>query len=617
VTGDSVSRAAGDPLTIASLAKQVPLAESLQLEGGRLVRAGVAAEMNPYCRRAVAEGVTLARDTGGTCTVVTLGPPGAEDVLREAVAWGADAGLHACDAAFAGSDTLATARALAAVLRDAGPFDLILLGRNSIDGETGQVGPELAELLDLPFASGVRRLQDRGAVWHLELEHDDGSQEVELALPAVLSVAERLCDPCKVDPAGRAAVAAARLTRVDATRLGPGPWGEAGSPTTVGTTRAMEHARSLHILDGPLDSQVAEAVRALSRRGALTARPGTAATPRGDERTGNRGASRIITVLAEPGRQRVTEELLGAAARLAGEVGAAVHVLCPAAAGAAPWSALDAAPLEAAGADLVIMLHGSAVAEDVADALAASVRETAPWAVLAPSTAFGREVAGRAAAATHSGLVGDAIALSTRDDVLVAAKPAFAGALVADITCRSATQMVTVRPGVLPAPSPGPGRTVPVVTRAIGTRGRLHVLADRRDDDVETLARAAVVIGLGTGVTPEEYEELSPLAAVLGAELAATRKVTDKGWAPRSRQVGITGRSIAPRLYVAVGLSGKFNHMVGVRAAGTILAINTDRDAPVFEHCDVGIVGDWHQVVPVLQEALHRVAARPDAATIS
>ena len=616
-----MSRAAGDPLTIASLAKQVPLAESLQLEGGRLVRRGVGVEMNPYCRRAVAEGVMLARDTGGTCTVVTLGPPGAEDVLREAVAWGADAGLHACDAAFAGSDTLATARALAAVLQDAGPFDLILLGRNSIDGETGQVGPELAELLDLPFASGVRRLQDKGPVWHLELEHDDGSEEVELALPAVLSVAERLCDPCKVDPAGRAAVAAARLTRVDAARLGPGPWGEAGSPTTVGATRAMEHARSPRILDGPVDSQVAEALGELSRRGALTTGPEPPTAPRGGDQTEDRGASRLITVLAEPGRQRVSEELLGAAARLGGEVGAAVHVLCPAAADAAPWSALDAAPLGAAGADLVIMLHGSAVAEDVADALAASVRETAPWAVLAPSTAFGREVAGRAAAATHSGLVGDAIALSARDDVLVAAKPAFAGALVADITCRSATQMVTVRPGVLPAPPPGPGRgpgrTVPVVTRTIGTRGRVRVLSDRRDDDVETLARAEVVIGVGTGVKPEEYEDLSPLAAVLGAELAATRKVTDKGWAPRARQVGITGRSIAPRLYVAVGLSGKFNHMVGVRAAETILAINSDRDAPLFEHCDVGIVGDWHEVVPLLHRALRRVAPRRDAATIS
>ncbi len=539
--------------------------------------------------------------------MVTLGPPGAEDVLREAVAWGADAGLHACDPAFAGSDTLATAGALAAVLRAAGPFDLILLGRNSIDGETGQVGPELAELLDLPFAGGVRRLHDGGAVWPLELEHDDGTQEVEVALPAVLSVAERLCDPCKVDPAGRAAVAPARLTRMDAGRLGPGPWGAAGSPTMVGATRPMEQARTPRVLDGPLAAQVDEAVRVLIARGALTARPDPAASPPGDDRTADRGGSRVIAVLVEPGRRRVSDELLGAAARLGREAGAAVHALSP--------GPVDAAALASAGADLVVALEGSPVsdllaAEDVADAVTAYVRETAPWAVLAPSTAFGREVAGRAAAATASGLVGDAVALSVRGDVLVASKPAFAGALVADITCRSATQMVTIRPGVLAAPVPrAAAADVPIVTREVGLRGRVRVLSDRRDDDVETLARAATVIGVGSGVAPEEYAELSPLAAVLGAELAATRKVTDRGWAPRARQVGITGRSIAPRLYVALGLSGKFNHMVGVRAAGTIVAVNEDRSAPVFEHCDVGIVGDWHEVVPLLHAALRRDGA--------
>jgi electron transfer flavoprotein alpha subunit len=217
-------------------------------------------------------------------------------------------------------------------------------------------------------------------------------------------------------------------------------------------------------------------------------------------------------------------------------------------------------------------------------------------------------VAGRAAAATGSGLVGDAVTLAARDGRLVAAKPAFAGALVADIACRSATQMVTVRPGVLPAP-PARRHDAPVVQRTVGGRGRVRLLSERRDDDVEALARAQVVIGVGTGVTPAEYGELSPLAALLGAELAATRKVTDRGWAPRSRQVGITGRSIAPRLYVALGLSGKFNHMVGVRAAGTILAVNGDRSAPVFEHCDIGVVADWHDAVPLLHAALRRALA--------
>ena len=94
---------------------------------------------------------------------------------------------------------------------------------------------------------------------------------------------------------------------------------------------------------------------------------------------------------------------------------------------------------------------------------------------------------------------------------------------------------------------------------------------------------------------------------MLGAELAATRKVTDRGWQPRARQVGITGRSIAPQLYIGVGLSGKFNHAVGIRAAGTVLAVNNDPDAPIWDHADIGIVADWHDVVPLLTTRLAEV----------
>jgi electron transfer flavoprotein alpha subunit len=108
-------------------------------------------------------------------------------------------------------------------------------------------------------------------------------------------------------------------------------------------------------------------------------------------------------------------------------------------------------------------------------------------------------------------------------------------------------------------------------------------------------------------VPPEEYELLARLAAALGAELAATRKVADRGWQPRARQLGVTGRSIAPRLYVAVAMSGSFNHMVGVRAAEHILAINSDRAAPVFQQADIGIVGDWREVLPVLADEVTRV----------
>ena len=132
----------------------------------------------------------------------------------------------------------------------------------------------------------------------------------------------------------------------------------------------------------------------------------------------------------------------------------------------------------------------------------------------------------------------------------------------------------------------------------------MRVLARTREDDIEVLADADAVIGIGTGVPPDEYDALEALRRALGAEFGATRKVTDRGWLPRSRQIGITGRTIAPRLYVSIGASGKFNHTVGVRAAGTVLAMNPDPDAPIWDAADVGIVADWRAAVPLLVERL-------------
>jgi electron transfer flavoprotein alpha subunit len=136
--------------------------------------------------------------------------------------------------------------------------------------------------------------------------------------------------------------------------------------------------------------------------------------------------------------------------------------------------------------------------------------------------------------------------------------------------------------------------------------GLVEVLEVGRDDDVETLLTATALVGVGAGVSPDEYDLLEPLLKTLGAELAGTRKVTDKGWLPRARQVGITGHSVAPALYVAVGVQGKFNHVIGTRSAGTVVAINRDGDAPIFEWADLGIVGDWHEAVAALVAELER-----------
>jgi electron transfer flavoprotein alpha subunit len=207
------------------------------------------------------------------------------------------------------------------------------------------------------------------------------------------------------------------------------------------------------------------------------------------------------------------------------------------------------------------------------------------------------------AARLGAGLTGDAIQLDIDGDRLVSWKPAFGGRLVAAIRATSPIQMATVRPGVLPRLTPRtPARPQVEVHTAI-PRARLHMRSRQQNDQLDALALATRVVGVGAGIPPERYGELDPLLQALNAELATTRKVTDNNWLPHSRQVGITGRSIAPNLYIALAISGRFNHICGTRAAGTILAINSDAKAQIFAEADIGIVADWAMCVPLLVEA--------------
>jgi electron transfer flavoprotein alpha subunit len=595
VSGVSTAR----PLRIAALVKQIPTFEDMTLgPDGRLRREGLRLHMNDYCRRAVAQGVALADATGGTCTAITLGPPAAHTVLREAMLCGTVRGVHVSDPALAGSDTLATARALAAAIAAVGPFDLVLCGRNSIDADTGQVPPQLAELLDLPLLTGARELTLGDDGLRALLEHDDEWVEATVRLPAVVSCAERLIDPCKIkDPAAWAEVDAGLITTLTAADLGPGPWGEAASPTWVGTTRAIAVDRLGLVLDGEPAEQARTAAAVLADRAVLAAGtpPTLDAVPTGG------GDGPVVAVLVEPDRSRPTRELLGAAAVLAADRGGRVVAIGP-----APG---DPTVLAAQGADEVVVLDAAdgadaPVESEVAHAAADWLGTRAPWAVLAPSTAWGREIAGRIAARLGAGLTGDAVELTVEDGRLVAWKPAFGGALVAAIGCRSEVQMATVRAGVLGVRTPRTGREPTVEHLPVSPDGRVRVLGRRRDDDSDELATAAVVLGVGQGVDPADYPLLHALADRLGAALCATRKVTDKGWMPRARQVGITGHTIAPRLYVAVGTSGKFNHTAGVRTAGTIVAVNLDPGAEIHRWADVGLVGDWRELLPALVDAL-------------
>ena len=360
-------------MRIAVLVKQIPAPEQLRFEGTRLARLGVDLEVSAYCRRANAKAVELAGEDGEV-VVFTMGPPSAEDALREMLACGATRGVHLCDPAFAGADTLATARALAAAVQAEGPFDLILVGVNSLDADTGQVGPELAELLDLPFAAAVRELEVADGSFRARLELDNGYAEVEGPLPAVLSTAERLCDPSKAKPEERVLVDAGLIRCVGRADLGLAPEvvGEAGSPTRVGPVRLEEVARHRRRVD-----TAAEAVAALEELGAFDEDPTTAVRAVVPEAA---GAGPAVWCFVEPGGDRANDELLGEAAALAAALGGSVTAVTPA---PVPTG------LGAKGADRILVVPGDHHPERWASALAAAAASELPWALLVGSTARG------------------------------------------------------------------------------------------------------------------------------------------------------------------------------------------------------------------------------------
>jgi electron transfer flavoprotein alpha subunit len=207
------------------------------------------------------------------------------------------------------------------------------------------------------------------------------------------------------------------------------------------------------------------------------------------------------------------------------------------------------------------------------------------------------------------GLTGDAVDLELDGEGrLRQMKPAFGGTIVAPVLSRTTPAMATVRPGMLDAARPDSSRAVVVERVTVAApASRMTVVGSTplADDAAERLDTASLVLGIGKGLGGKEgVQQVVALAERLGAAVAATREVTDAGWLPRQHQVGLTGRAIAPRLYVGLGISGMMEHMVGLRRAGVVVAVNKSPKAPVFKGSDLGVVADVHAVLPLLEAAL-------------
>ncbi len=576
--------------------KQVPASNETRLDPvtHTIIRDSSAAILNPFDAYAVEEALLLRERCGGTVKAFSMGIPAAADILRRVLALGVDDALLLTDSAFAGSDTLATSRVLAAAIAADGLPDLILCGRIATDGDTAQVGPMLAECLGIPHVSdvaAVEELSEKAAV--VRRLTDYGYARIRVKLPALLTVLKEINNPRLPSLTGILRAENKPVPTADHSILGidPAGTGLAGSSTRVVSSFRPVLDKKSEILSGTPEQQAGQFLDRLNAADGTGARRKVEAVLPETPPHAVPASSGSIWVFCEPspdGIHPVAFELLGEASRLSAGLHCSVTALLP-------GGCEEFAPkLAAGGADAVILIENADAAQpdelQYTSDLAGLIRKYDPAVLLIGATAFGRSMAPRLAARLGTGLTADCTALSADPDtgLLKQTRPAFGGNLMATIICPDhRPQMATVRPKVFPVPASDPDRPWQLIreksTAAPYVPEWLERIASAEDMDI---GKADILVAVGQGIGGAENLALAEkLARKLHGALASSRPLVDNGVMPYPRQVGQTGKTVAPRLYLALGISGAIQHMAGI-AAQKLVAVNTDPDAPICGYAD-------------------------------
>jgi electron transfer flavoprotein alpha subunit len=275
-----------------------------------------------------------------------------------------------------------------------------------------------------------------------------------------------------------------------------------------------------------------------------------------------------------------------------------------------PGAAALAAELGAYGADVVYVCEDAAFASYATEAYARALVQACAAAqatcVLVPFTSLGKDLAPRVAARLGAGLVSDCVALHVDAGRLVARRPMYAGKAYATVRWNSPVQVASLRPNVFALAAPQDGRAVTTTTLAIdgAARARVSNVEATAGGKLE-LSEAQIVVSGGRGLKgPEHFHLVEELAAAFGAAVGASRAIVDAGWVDHHLQVGQTGKTVSPQLYVACGISGAIQHLAGMSSSKIIVAINKDADAPIFKAANYGVLGDVFEILPQLTTAV-------------
>lgn len=579
--------------------KMVPRLGQVRFAPGlnRIVREDVATGTNPLDIHALNHALRLRTRAGGEVVAFTMGPPGARQVLEEALQRGADRAIHLVDIRFAGADTLATARALAQLFRRERP-QLILFGRSSLDGGTAQTAPQVAELAGLPQLTQVISLEISDGQLDAVREVERGCERWRVPLPAVISVeAAANLPPDAAVADGSSVNVAIESLDVDALGGDEADYGIRGSATYVQQVIELPGRSPADTVTDP-----AMAVRRLLATVGDTSTAGAAATSQ-DAPASATETGRQIWAMAEAGADRglhpVSFEAIACARQASEPLGADVVsvLLCE-------HPGDTATALAEAGADRVIVVRGAGLTTTAsglhADALSQLIDERSPFAVIGPWTSLGRDYMPRVAARLGLGLTGDFVALDVSPRPgkghamdLVWLKPAWAGTVVARVVARTIPSLGTLRPGAVVAPSVTVGKTAPVELVAIDLAAATAtpILVEQVvQPGIERLPELSpAVVCVGADITPELAAQIERAVDELGWAVGGTHEAVNQGLFPPQLEIDILKRSLAPSLVLAIGLRSP-SELDAVRAAGIIATVDPDPTSPVHNCANLRVL---------------------------
>jgi electron transfer flavoprotein alpha subunit len=626
--------------------KQVPVPSQMRMgSDGLMDRTKAKSIINVDCSYALEEALQIKNHVkDAELIVVSMGPPSFEQSLRKAISMGFDRAVLLTDRRLGGSDTYATGLSLANLLKTLGftkdskePF-IVFAGRQTSDGDTAHVPSQVAENLGIPQATFIEKVEYKGD--HLVVQRiiEGGYQKLKLPLPCVVSIAPTAIPPRRPSLGSAIRAKKAAIPRYDLTQVSvdPAKVGLDGSPTLVSRVVDIErHRPQVTMVTGHSASESTENLiqkiketPAASHEAAQTPTPSTPAAEKKDEGFERvdfrKGASGVLTWVEMHGTApaRSSLEILSQARRLADQLKTQVVSVV-----IGKNIKASANQIIAHGADEVITIDDPRLEEyrilPFVRIISQIIDKHRPEIALFAATTSGRELAPRIASRVYAGVTADCTSLEVGEytlrrkkmimyPCLESIRPTYGESKLATIIGFCCPQMATARPGTfqpLPADPKRKGKITEFKpTFESGDFAAEIIETFREEGGAQNLFTADIIIAGGRPCGElDNFKLIQELTQALiekgiKAEWGASRQAVDNGYAPYSRQIGQTGKTVRPKVYVALAISGAIQHVMGIKESGCIVAIDQDPHANIFKTADFGIVGDYLEAVPELIE---------------